>query len=76
MESQLYTYLRSRRFFLSHREFASKIGLAPTNLSRILNGHTLPGVALAKKIEKATDGEIKWHEIIDDAQKCINERKK
>ena len=44
---------------LSRKEAAEKLGIARSSLHNMLQGQYLPGLALATKIEKLTEGRIK-----------------
>lgn len=39
-------------------ELARKTGVSRQYMSRLVNGHARPGVALAKKISRATGGQV------------------
>lgn len=65
MSTSLRDYLWRNRWRFNSKEFAERLGIDPTHLSKIANGSHVPSIALAKKIEAATDFEVKWHELID-----------
>jgi len=48
------------------KDLASIVGCGRVHLSEVLNHKTLPSVELAKKIEFATGGHIKWTEFFED----------
>lgn len=76
MDLPIYNYLRRNRTVFTSKEFAERIGIAPSNFSKVANGHSIPSVSLAKRIEKATNGDLKWHDLIDDAEKALELKKK
>ena len=49
-------YLRDRR--IRYREFAEKLGINEQSLKNIVAGTRRPGLLLALKIEKLTDGQV------------------
>lgn len=61
----LYDWLWSHRRVYTHKEFAKKLNISPSYLSRIINLKDKPSSALAKDIEKLTNGEVLWHDLID-----------
>lgn len=65
MPTSLRDYLWRNRWRFSGKEFAEKLDIDRTHLSKIANGTHVPSVGLAKKIEELTGSEIKWHELID-----------
>lgn len=67
-------YLWSNRFRMFSYEFADKVGVERRYLSAIVNGRYVPSVQLAKAIQKATDGEIKWNDLIDWCERTKAER--
>jgi DNA-binding transcriptional regulator YdaS (Cro superfamily) len=42
----------------TQKELAAKIGCAESYLSQIANGHRVPSLQLAKRISRATGGEV------------------
>jgi len=59
-----------KRSGLSHRDFAKKVQVDPSIISRLSTGKMTPSLKLAARIERTTQGEIgatSW--IKDDVQK-------
>ena len=56
---------------MTMREFAKKIGCHSNYLSRTLYGHTTMSRKLAKKIEDATEGEVRFR--LDTHVPIVNE---
>jgi len=44
---------------MSVKEFSALVGCNYRYMSRIMNGHTMPGKRLKKDIEDLTDGQVK-----------------
>lgn len=65
MTVSLRDYLWKNRWRFTQHEFARRVGIAPTYLSRIANGAITPSMTLAKKIQQETNGEVKWHELME-----------
>jgi plasmid maintenance system antidote protein VapI len=65
MKKTLREYLWENRFNITAREFSKKLDIHHETLSRIVHGHQPLSMSLAKKIEEATGGQCKWHEIMD-----------
>lgn len=69
MELRLYLFLTRAK----HKEFAKKIDLSHEHFSRIMRGKLQPSVNIAYKVEKATDGLVKWNEFIEEwKESCDN----
>lgn len=58
-------YLWKNRFDVRAYELAQKVDISKEYLSAIVNGRYIPSVALAKAIQEATNGDVRWHELID-----------
>ncbi len=65
MKTTLREYLWKNRFHTFAYEVAERVGIKKTYLSNVVNGSVIPSVPLAKRIEKETNGEVVWHELID-----------
>lgn len=65
MTVSLRNYLWTNRWRFAQYDFARRVGIKPTHLSRIANGAALPSVSLAKRIERETEGLVKWHELME-----------
>lgn len=48
-----------KRSGLSHRDFAKKVQVDPSIISRLTTGKMTPSLKLAAKIERTTQGEIR-----------------
>ena len=46
--------------------FAKRVGIRPSYLNQLLSGHELPGPKLCARIEAATFGRIKRHDLRPD----------
>jgi len=57
----LKSYLNKHR--MTVKEFSIISGISPRSLSRYLAGTSVPHVATARKIEKASKSEIKFEDI-------------
>ncbi|WP_370687535.1 helix-turn-helix domain-containing protein [Epibacterium sp. MM17-32] len=44
---------------VTQSEFAARVGVTQGVISRLSSGHSLPGLALAVRIENATNGAVK-----------------
>jgi transcriptional regulator with XRE-family HTH domain len=66
-------WLFKNRKNISHRDLARKLKVSAPYFSRIVNYKYVPSVKLAKEIQEATNGEVIWHEIIDQAIAAQNE---
>lgn len=76
MDLKIYFYKKN----IKGQDFAKQIGLSHGALSMILNGRRIPHLSTAKKIEAATNGEIKAVDLIifclqKTAKKAIQEKK-
>lgn len=49
---------RQREVGLTGYELAERAGMRPTNISRILSGHTMPSPAVLKRIAEAMDCQL------------------
>ena len=65
MTTSLREYLWRNRWRFTAQEFAVRLKINPTHLSKIANGAMMPSIQLAKKIEIETNAEVKWNEIMD-----------
>lgn len=54
---KLKSFLKRKK--LQQNEFAGLVKTSPANLCRILQDQFLPDLALAQRIEKITDGEVR-----------------
>lgn len=66
-------WLFKNRKNLTHGDLARKLNVSRAYFSRIVNYKYIPSVKLAKDIQEATNGELIWHEIIDQAIAAQNE---
>lgn len=67
-----YLWLNKKRF--TQEEFARRLGIAETYLSKIANGYKVPSITLAKKIELESNGEVRWHELMEFCHKLVQEK--
>ncbi len=65
MSRSLRDYLWQNRWRFTQSEFARRLEIGPTHLSRIANGAVIPAMKLAKKIEQETNKEVLWHELME-----------
>ena len=65
MTKSLRDYLWINRSRFTAEEFAERLGVARAYFSRVVNGKAIPSISLAKKIEKESGGEVKWHELME-----------
>lgn len=65
MSMSLRDYLFRNRKRFNAEEFARRLEINPTHLSRIVNGNVIPSYFLAKKIQLETNSEVIWHELMD-----------
>lgn len=49
---------------MSIKDFSDFMGYSRTHMSAIINGHLKPSRAMAKSIERATDGEVTAEELL------------
>lgn len=75
IDMKLFYWLRENKRFIKHHEFAEKLGISLTYLSRIVNCKQSPSVRLAKRIQEITNGQVKWHEIIDQVSEEIEKNR-
>jgi len=63
---------------ITHRGFASDIGMSIATMHNILNGKHLPNIVHALAIEKKTRGFVRVEDWLDEKYrpKCIDKRKK
>lgn len=69
---KLKEYLRERRII--YRTFAEDLGIAEQTLRSIMAGIRRPGIMLALKIEKLTDGQITPAQLIEDFENAKKEK--
>lgn len=63
----IYEYFHNKKIKkrIDIQVYARKMGITPETLSQIINGHVVPHMRTAKKIEEATDGDIKAEDVIE-----------
>lgn len=59
MELRTYLFLKE----ISICEFARKLKMSRQHLSGIVNYRIIPGKFLAEKIERETEGHVKWEDL-------------
>ncbi len=55
-------YLRINKF--TQRSFAAHAGIDEAKMSRLLNSPSIPNVKTIRIIEKATNGQVTWIDLI------------
>ena len=53
---------------LSQRELAKRLGVDPSIVSRLLNGQMRPGLELAVRIQRLTDGRVVASSWVDNSE--------
>ena len=53
---------------LSQRELAKRLGVDPSIVSRLLNGQMRPGLELAVRIQRLTDGRVAASSWVDNSE--------
>lgn len=76
MGMTLREYLWQNKWRMSTVDFAKKVKMNPTHVSKVANGSIIPSMATAKKIEAATGGQCVWHEIMDLCEKTMAQKKR
>jgi transcriptional regulator with XRE-family HTH domain len=61
-------YLREKR--IPYREFAERLGVTEQSVKNIVCGTRRPGLTLALKIEKLTDGQVTPQQLVEDFEKA------
>lgn len=65
---ELWVYLSNKKRndpTMTNKKFSSALGIREGTLSRIVRYKQIPGIDLAKKIEKETEGEVVWWELLE-----------
>lgn len=70
---ELRDYLHFKRLFI--KDFAKSIGASPTYISQISNGYIRPGKNMALAIEKATNGEVTFNELMSITPKILYDQR-
>lgn len=65
-------YLRQKK--IRYRYFAEELGIAEQSLKNIVAGSRRPGLLLALKIEKLTDGQVTPLQIAEDFEKNLEKK--
>ena len=75
MPMSLRDYLFKNRRRFHAEEFARRIQINPTYLSRIVNGNVIPSIFLAKKIQVETNSEVIWYELMEFCYSILEAKK-
>lgn len=69
----IYEYFHNKKIKkrIDIKVYAEKIGITAESLSQIINGHVVPQMRTAKKIEEATEGEVTAEDVI---QFCLRHK--
>lgn len=54
-----------KKYGLTHKEFAEKVGIARTQITRIINKTKNPSAHLMKTIEEVTNGEVTMQDLFN-----------
>ena len=58
-------YLLNNKSEIKQHQFARLSKISPEHLWAILRGKNVPSFELAKRIERATKGQVRWHEVVE-----------
>ena len=67
-------YLLNNKKRCNARQFARQCKVTPEHLSAIVKGKKVPSFELAKRIERVTEGQVRWHELVDDCMFAMSIR--